>query len=348
LLVAILFVAGCTTAREERAELVYGAPFTVGQEEEVSAAVLTTWQAPSFERNYHLGPSDVIEISIFQLLQLNTNTTVTTPISEEGYVTLPLLGNVKAQGLTAQELEREIACLLEEGYLVDSQVSVVVKEHRSQSVLIFGAVARPGIYRLTKDENRVLDLLSQAGGVKPEAGDWLYVLRPGKEELARQPETTEGKTAVVKMPETQTIQVDLRRLLETGDQSLNIAIKHGDVVNVPPAEQGFFFASGAVMKPGIYPLRRKISVLQGLAVVGGLSRRANPRNVQIIRGSGTPQEERIKVNVAELARGKKQEKEVFLQSGDLLVVYRQPLAGVADFFEHIFSLGVGASYNLAQ
>lgn len=314
------------------------------------------WQPPSFERNYRLGPGDVVEITIFQLLELNTSTTVTARVSEEGYVTLPLLGNVKAQGLTAQELERELARLLEEGYLVDPQVSVFVKEYRSRSVLVFGAVTRPGVYRLSKNESTVLDLLSQAGGIKPEAGDWLYVLRSKGSvaaSVATNPRPHESEAATkktwVKMPETETIQIDLRRLLETADQSLNIAIKHGDVINVPLAEQGFFFASGAVMKPGIYPLRRKISVLQGLAVVGGLSRRANPRNVQIIRGSGTPQEKRIKVNVAELARGKKKKQEdIFLQPGDLLVVSRQPLAGTADFFERIFSFGVGASYNLAQ
>jgi len=343
---AVFLVAGCAAARGKRQEGVTG---THGPKEQgdASATMLESWQPPSFERNYSLGPGDVVEITIFQLLELNTSTTVTTRISEEGYVTLPVLGSVMARELSARELEREIARLLERDYLVDPQVSVLIKEHRSRSVLVFGAVADPGIYRISSNESRVLGLLSQAGGIKPEAGDWLYVLRRKEGMVSPRPLSAKEKAGVASRPETETIQIDLRRLLETGETRLNIVIKHGDVINVPAAEQGYFFASGAVMKPGIYPLRRQISVLQGLAVVGGFSRRANPRNVQIIRDSGTPQEERIKVNVAKLAQGKKEE-DVFLQPGDLLIVSRAPLAGVADFFEHILSFGVGASYNLAQ
>ncbi len=345
LLAAILLAAGCTTVPRERAEPAPGASTVM---EEVDSLAFLAWQPPSFERNYRFGPDDVVEITIFQLLELNTSTTVTARISEEGYVALPILGNVMAQGLTTRELEREIASLLEEGFLVDPQVSVLVKEYRSRSVLVFGAVARPGIYRIRKNESTILDVLSQSGGATERAGDWLYVLRNRKEETASPRQSaTEGKSEMANVPETETIQIDLRRLLQTGDQTLNIAIKHGDVINLPPAEQGYFFASGAVVKPGIYPLRREISVLQGLAVVGGLARRANPRNVQIIRGCGTPDEERITVNVAKLAQGKR-DKDVFLQPGDLLVVSRQPLAGVGDFFERIFSFGVGATYNLAQ
>jgi polysaccharide export outer membrane protein len=339
-----VLVAGCAAARGKREE---GA-LAPSKEEAASAGLLDDWQPPTFESNYRLGPGDVVEIAIFQLLELNTNTTVTLRISEEGYVTLPVLGNVRARELTAQELEREIAHLLEKGFLVDPQVSVMVKEYRSRSVLVFGAVGSPGIHRISQNESTVLSLLSQAGGVKSEAGDWLYVLRAREKETGNPHPKNEGKAEAGNPSDSETTRIDLRRLLETGDQSLNIAIKHGDVINVPPAEQGYFFASGAVMKPGIYPLRGRISVLQGLAVAGGLARRANPRNVEIIRGSGTPREEKIILDISELSRGKKQDKDVCLWPGDLLVVHRVPLAATADFLERIFSFGVSATYDVSK
>ena len=94
---------------------------------------------------YRVGPQDLIEISVFQVPELNRTVRVNTT----GQVSLPLIGTMQAGGLTIQELETAIAGKLEAKFLQNPQVSAFVKEYTSQRVTMEGAVMKPGIYPLT-------------------------------------------------------------------------------------------------------------------------------------------------------------------------------------------------------
>lgn len=109
---------------------------------------------------YRLGADDQLEISVFQVEDLNR----TVRVNSQGQISLPLIGAVDAGGKTVPELERSIAAKLEEGFLRDPQVSIFVKEFASQRITMEGAVARPGIYAL-KGRTSLLQAMAMAGGV---------------------------------------------------------------------------------------------------------------------------------------------------------------------------------------
>lgn len=95
--------------------------------------------------DYRVGALDLLEISVFQVEDLNR----TVRINSSGQISLPLIGTVQAGGKTIAELEADIATKLEAGYLQAPQVSVFVKEFSSQRVTVEGAVKQPGIFPIT-------------------------------------------------------------------------------------------------------------------------------------------------------------------------------------------------------
>lgn len=109
---------------------------------------------------YRLGADDQIEISVFQVKDLDR----TVRVNSQGQISLPLIGVIDAGGKTARELEQLIAEKLEAGFLRDPQVSIFVKEFASQRITMEGAVANPGIYAL-KGRTSLLQAMAMAGGV---------------------------------------------------------------------------------------------------------------------------------------------------------------------------------------
>jgi len=109
---------------------------------------------------YRVGAQDLIEISVFQVDELNR----TVRVNSNGQITLPLIGAVQAGGKTVQELEAEIAGKLNTSFLQDPQVSVFVKEFTSQRVTLEGAVKSPGIFPIT-GKTSLIQAIAMAGGV---------------------------------------------------------------------------------------------------------------------------------------------------------------------------------------
>jgi polysaccharide biosynthesis/export protein len=103
-------------------------------------------EAPSGSNSdYKISPLDVVDITVFGVKDLDR----TVQVSSSGMITLPLIKQVQAGGLTQAELEREIARKLDAAYLQSPQVSVFVKEYNSQRVTVDGAVKKPGIFPTT-------------------------------------------------------------------------------------------------------------------------------------------------------------------------------------------------------
>ncbi len=114
--------------------------------------------------DYRVGPQDLIEISVFQVADLNR----TVRLNSAGQISLPLIGTLQAGGKTVQELEAEIATRLNAKYLQNSQVSVFVKEFASQRITLEGAVRNPGIYPLT-GRTSLIQAIAMAHGLDPLA-----------------------------------------------------------------------------------------------------------------------------------------------------------------------------------
>ncbi len=115
---------------------------------------------------YRIGPSDLIEISVFQVPELSK----TVRVGVSGTVTLPLIGLVNASGLTGRELEVLIAGRLRENYLQDPQVSVFIKEYTSQKLTVEGSVNRPGVFPIS-GKTTLLQAIAMAGGLDKLASD---------------------------------------------------------------------------------------------------------------------------------------------------------------------------------
>jgi polysaccharide export outer membrane protein len=109
---------------------------------------------------YRIGPSDLLEISVFQVAELSR----TVRVNSNGSLSLPLIGQIQAGGLTAYQLETLIAQKLQENYLQDPHVSVFIKEFVSQRVTVGGSVNKSGVFPIS-GRTTLLQAIAMAGGL---------------------------------------------------------------------------------------------------------------------------------------------------------------------------------------
>jgi polysaccharide export outer membrane protein len=121
---------------------------------------------------YKIGPSDVIDISVFQVADLSK----TVQVDDSGNIVLPLLGEVPAAGKTADELQEDLRFKLGAKYLQDPQVTVIVKESNNRRYTISGEINAPGVYPL-KSQLTLLQVVAMAGGFKDNSDSTVLILR---------------------------------------------------------------------------------------------------------------------------------------------------------------------------
>jgi polysaccharide export outer membrane protein len=287
-------------------------------------------------RDYKIGPEDLIEISVFEEEKLNK----TVRVSSQGNISLPLLGILRVKDLTANELEKEIRDLLAEKYFQNPNVSVFIKEYRSQRISVMGAVDKPGVFDVT-GQKTILDMLAMAGGLKGgsdnEAGQLLFLIRPPRPEE----ETSKGKKDSDEQT-PKTFMIDLEELLIKGDLTLNLPLTHGDVINIPVS--GKIFVGGEVKSPGGFPLKgKKMTIGQAITLAGGLKYEANGSETKIFRysGKGTGREI-LSVNVYAIQKGESED--LYLKENDIIIVPKSGvkgfLIGFRDTIKGIFGFGV--------
>ena len=114
------------------------------------------------EAEYRVGPQDLIEVSVYGLPELAR----TVRVNSEGRISLPLIGQVEAKGLTAQGLEKVVAEKLSEKYLQNPQVTIFIKEFTTLRFTVEGAVNKPGVFPLV-GQMTLLRALAVAGGQGP-------------------------------------------------------------------------------------------------------------------------------------------------------------------------------------
>jgi polysaccharide biosynthesis/export protein len=124
----------------------------------VTSAGFAMAQAPAQESSYRIGPNDVLNIFVWKEAELTRDVTV----MPDGNITYPLIGEITAQGQTATELKKAITDKLQ-NFVTAPEVTVIVKETRSQMIYTIGKVTRPGPYPLAPNMT-VMQALSAAGG----------------------------------------------------------------------------------------------------------------------------------------------------------------------------------------
>jgi polysaccharide export outer membrane protein len=119
--------------------------------------------SPAASAGYRIGPEDLLEIDVWNRAELSRKV----PVRPDGRISLPLLNDVEAAGLTPMELRAVLLERLAE-YVTAPEVAVIVAEVRSFRVSVLGEVARPGRFEL-KNAVRLVDALAMAGGLTPYA-----------------------------------------------------------------------------------------------------------------------------------------------------------------------------------
>jgi polysaccharide export outer membrane protein len=246
--------------------------------------------------DYRIGTKDLLEIRVFELPELNQ----TVRVAEDGSVSLSLIGKVEVAGLTSQELEKKLASILDQRYTKGAHVTVFIKEY--QKVAVLGAIARPGNYELVGPAT-ILQIISQAGGLTPEAMKEIYVFRRG-------PDGQKTRIAI-----------NLDDLTIKGDQNLNIDLQPNDVVSIPVDRVLTVYVYGEVRSPGGIQFRQsqKFTLLQAIAKAGGPTEWASTSRVTIKRKpEGTGKEIKIFVNLKNVISGKISD--ITLEDGDVIII----------------------------
>jgi polysaccharide export outer membrane protein len=142
-------------------------------------------------QDYVIGRNDLLQVSITDLVQQGVETIKQMRVSESGYITLPLVGQVKALNLTEGQLEQAIVAAYKDANLIpNAQVSVVTVEARNRTFSILGAVQTPGQYVILQSDFRLLDALVLAKDVTNPVGiDYIYVVRQVDQDVKEGPTT---------------------------------------------------------------------------------------------------------------------------------------------------------------
>jgi polysaccharide biosynthesis/export protein len=210
-------------------------------------------------RLIQLGPGDSLAVHVYGQPDMDGNVYV----SDDGVITLPLLGKVKVTHLSpieaAQNIEQE---LKSRNLLVNPHVTLTVLQSHSQLVSVLGEVHTPGRYAINPNTS-VIDVLAEAGGETENGANFVYVLRPDEQ----------GKV--------HRYRVDLRGIGEATGQVSSAPLQAGDSLFVPRALQ--FYIYGEVATPGEYRLEPGMTVIEAVARAGGTTQKGSRRHFEVKR-----------------------------------------------------------------
>ena len=201
---------------------------------------------------YLVSQEDVLEVIVFDVPELSRDYRV----NASGMIIMPLVaGPIPAAGLTLEQLGARVSERLRTaGLVTNPQVTVNVKESRAHAISIVGAVRMPQTLRVL-GRTTFLDVVSQAGGFTEDVGGTAIITRGDMAMQALGPDPGSEKTGS-EPAAPQTVTVDVKRLMNTGDASLNPYVYPGDRVTVQRA--GVIYVVGAVNRPGGFYLEERV------------------------------------------------------------------------------------------
>jgi polysaccharide export outer membrane protein len=206
-----------------------------------------------------LGAGDSVNIQVYGQPDMGA----TVYVSDDGSIPVALVGAVEVAGLSPAQASLRIEKALHDGkFLINPHVTLTVTQSRSQLVTVLGQVGTPGRYPIESNTS-IFDLLAQAGGVKDDGADVVFLLRPDKD----------GKET--RYP------INLKQMVNGDRPTQTERLKSGDSVFVPRAEQ--FYIYGEVAAPGKYRVETGMTIIQAIARAGGVTLRGSERRVEIKR-----------------------------------------------------------------
>jgi polysaccharide export outer membrane protein len=255
-----------------------------------------------------LGTGDKLTIAAPEIPELDRRQL---KVQSDGTVSVPLVGSVKAAGLTADELAESLTKALQTQFR-NPRVSFTQVEIRSKPVTVLGAVNAPGVIQ-ADGRKRLLEILSMAGGLRNDAGTTLTLARKSAEAstFPASMRTNIGGGYV-------SANISLNNLLEGTDPSTNIVVLPGDVITVPKGR--LVYVLGEVRRSGGFVLgeTNDLTVLKALTLAEGLKDSASPSHARILRAADTGQRTEENIDLKKLLAGKLED--VQLRANDILFV----------------------------
>ncbi len=282
-----------------------------------SASVPAPYQMPPVADRlpvtYVIAPRDVILIQAVNADQLSGKPF---RVDIEGFLTLPLIGRVRAAGLTIESLEAVLTASLKE-FVRNPQVTISVVERgqavtAQQSVWLLGAFTNPGIYPLS-GRDTVLDLLTRAGGFQSNASHRIRLTRRSDQGPIPLPTAVEEANA-------SSVEIRLNQNLEPTNANETVELKPYDVLNVTRLEM--VYVAGEFARTGGFNLegRESLSVTQ-LISLAGLNPSADARKARVLRPVlDTSRRAEIPVDAEAILRGRAND--FLLMPNDVLFVPR--------------------------
>jgi polysaccharide export outer membrane protein len=302
--------------------LIAGTAFisTAGAQRNANAQNLTAVQerkttlAGSADTHLRIGPGDLLEIKVFDASELDQTVRVT----DQGDIVFTLLGEVHVAGMTVAEAETMIDDRLRvANLLLAPHVSILISEYQTQGVSMLGEVDHPGIYPVLGAKT-LLDLISAAGGTTHIASH---------------------EATIRHAADGSTISVSLSR--NAGDLlASNVQVFPGDTIIVPKA--GVFYMLGDVGRPGGYVMDDdgKITLLEAIAVAGGVNRTAALSKARIVRKTATGYRE-VPFDVKKVLMGKQDD--LSLEPEDIVYIPTSVAKSIMDRTPQVLQAAASSS-----
>ncbi len=260
-----------------------------------------TIHSPHPKPEFTFGPEDLIKISVWGNEELTTEV----PVRPDGYISFPLVGDIRVEGLTPQQLTKRITKKLRK-FISDTRVTVVtviVKEINSIKISVAGEINEPGTYNLNRPIT-LLHLFSLVKGFTEKADlKRSYVLRNGKK-----------------------LGIDFFALIRKDDFSQNIWLQPNDFIFIHDNFKKRVKIIGEVNKPQIINFREGMTVLDAVLMAEGLTEIAKPDGTLVYRHvdrpGGNRKTKKIKVDLDEVIFSGKLSQNVQLKSGDIVLIPR--------------------------
>jgi polysaccharide export outer membrane protein len=158
---------------------------------------------------YHVGPGDVVEISVWKDESLSRSLI----IPPDGMLAFPLIGDINVTNLTVADIQQTVTKRISE-FVPDATVTVMLSEINSLRAYVIGKVNNPGVYQIGMDTS-VMQILAMAGGLNPFASEGsIHILRRENQKTSKIP-------------------FDYREVLKGKNLEQNITLRRGDVIVVP-------------------------------------------------------------------------------------------------------------------
>jgi len=245
-------------------------------------------------------------------------------------------------------LRDEIRRRLEANYMRNPQINLFVKEFRSRQVAVIGAVQKPGLYNLASYSDTLLNMISQAGGMKAEAAERILLVpaEPVDAEQAKKVVETLPVSIIKQDPSplilknVDPITISLDSIMRgSHERYLQMPARAGDIIMVPGA--GEVLVQGWIEKPGSYKITPGLTILGAVAAAGGPMFPADTGSVELIRTDKQGKKTTVIADLDAIKKGA--QPDLPIREGDLIDVSstgpRLAAYGMYRFFTTMINVG---------